>query len=199
MTATCYVRVDGAWVQSNLTGKVRVASADVPFAPPGGPAYEAITWPAGPSDTDENDGTQCYNMGRAFTLTADATVVGVEWRVPDTVATPNGTHAVALWDITSGTRLAYEEITPTPGGVEQFFFDEADYHPGLTTESLLAAVYMNHYVFSTSEHVGSTSASGTIVAGDMLLIPFNGGASSAPIPDSGTSLNFYVSPIIEVP
>jgi hypothetical protein len=159
-------------------------------------ALESIAWPAPPGVTDANDGTQCYNMGRVFTLTADAPVVGVEWRVPDSVATPNGPHAIALWDVTSGTRLAYKEITPTPGGAEQFLFDVGDIHDGLTTEVLLASVYMNHYCYNTSEMIGATSPSGTIVADEMLLIPFNGGAAIAPIPDSGTALNFYVSPIV---
>lgn len=164
-------------------------------------ANESISWPAGPSVTDASDGTQCYNMGRAFTLTADSPVVGVEWRVPDSVATPNGPHAVAIW--ANGTRVAFRTVTPTPGGLQQFIFDPADYldgigYDGLTTDALLAAVYMNHYCYNTSEHIGATSPSGTIVAGDMLLIPFNGGASGAPIPDNGTGLNFYVSPIISL-
>jgi hypothetical protein len=159
-------------------------------------ALESIAWPAPPGVTDANDATQCYNMGRVFTLTADAPVVGVEWRVPDSVATPNGPHAIALWDVTSGTRLAYQEITPTPGGVEQFLFDVGDIHNGLTSEVLLAAVYMNHYCYNTSEMIGATSPSGTIVADEMLLIPFNGGAATAPIPDNATTLNFYVGPII---
>lgn len=166
-------------------------------------ANESITWPAPPSVTDANDGTQCYNMGRVFTLTADAPVVGVEWRVPDSVATPNGPHAVALWDQTSGTRLAYKEIVPTPGDYQQFVFAPEDYldevvYQGLTTDTLLAAVYMNHYCYNGSEHIGATSPSETIVAGEMLLIPFNGGAALAPVPDSGTGLNFYVSPIVSL-
>jgi hypothetical protein len=161
-------------------------------------ALESIAWPAPPEVADANDGTQCYNMGRVFSLTADAPVVGVEWRVPDSVATPNGPHAIALWDQTSGIRLAYKEVTPTPGAPEQFLFDVGDIHPGLTTETLVASVYMNHYCYNTSEHIGATSPSGTVVADEMLLIPFNGGAALAPIPDSGTTLNFYVSPIVDV-
>jgi hypothetical protein len=161
-------------------------------------ADESISWPVAPSVTDANDGTQCYNMGRVFTLTADAPVVGVEWRVPDSVATPNGTHAVALWDQTSGTRLAYQEVVPTPGDYQQFLFDPGDIHDGLTTETLIAAVYMNHYCYDADEGIGSTSPSGTAVAGEMLLVPFNGGAATAPIPDQATTLNFYVSPIVSV-
>lgn len=159
-------------------------------------ANEAITWPAPPVDTDENDGTQCYNMGRVFTLTDDVPIVGVEWRVPDSVAAPQGgPHAVALWNQVSGVRLAYKEVTPTPGGPQQFLFDEGDIHPGLTSETLIASIYTNHYVYNTAEHIGATSPSGTIVAGDSLLIPFNGGAATAPIPDGSTTLNWYVSPI----
>lgn len=202
MSPTGYVRSGGAWLPSGLTGKARVGGVDVPFAPPDVGGNESITWPAPPGVTDANDGTQCYNMGRVFSLVADVPVLGVEWRVPDSVATPNGTHAVAIW--ANGTRVAYKAITPTPGGLEQYLFDPADFlngvgYDGLATDDLLAAVYMNHYSYNTSEHIGAASLSGNIVAGEMLLIPYNSGAASAPIPDNTTSLNFYVSPICAVP
>lgn len=159
-------------------------------------ATESITWPTPPDDTDENDGTQAYNLGREFTLTVARTIVGVEWRVPDSVANPQGgPHAVAIWEVAGGTRLAYEEVTPTPGGVQQFLFDGGSEVSGATSTTYVASVYTNHYAFSSGADVGSTSPSGEIVAGDSVLIPFNSGAASAPIPDVVSGANFYISPI----
>lgn len=157
-------------------------------------ATEAITWPTPPDDTDENDGTQAYNLGREFTLTAERPIVGVEWRVPDSVVNPQGgPHAVAVWE--GAARLAYLEVTPTPGGVRQFLFDVEDQVPGEIGPVYTASVYTNHYAFSSGADVGSTSPSGEIVAGDSVLIPFNGGAAGAPLPDNVSGANFYISPI----
>lgn len=159
-------------------------------------ATESITWPTPPDDTDENDGTQAYNLGREFTLTAARLIIGVEWRVPDSVANPaGGPHAIAIWEVAGGTRLAYEEVTPTPGGVQQFLFDGGSEVSGATSTTYVASVYTNHYAFSSGADVGSTSPSGEIVAGDSVLIPFNSGAASAPIPDVVSGANFYISPI----
>jgi hypothetical protein len=159
-------------------------------------ATEAIAWPSPPDDTDENDGAQAYNLGREFTLTAERPIVGVEWRVPDSVADPQGgPHAIALWEVAGGTRLAYEEIVPTPGGVQQFLFDGGSEVDGEIGPVYVAAVYTNHYAFRSGAAVGSTSPSGEIVAGDSVLIPFNGGAAGAPIPDVVSTANFYISPI----
>lgn len=155
-------------------------------------ATESITWPTPPDDTDEADGDQAYNLGREFTLTVDRPIVGVEWRVPDSVLDPRGgPHAVSLWEGT--TRLAYEEVVPTPGGVRQFLFDAP--HSGEAGTVYTAAVYTNHYAFSSGADIGSTSPSGEIVAGDSVLIPFNGGAALAPVPDNVSTANFYVGPI----
>lgn len=164
-------------------------------------ADEAITWPAPPDDTNETDGAQSYNMGRIFTLTEDAPVVGVEWRVPDaplTNAPAGGSYGIALWDVTGNTRLAFKTVTPTPGGPQQFLFDEGDFHDGLTSETLLASIYTNHYVYATGDDAGATSPSGTIVAGGSRLSDNNGGAAGAPIPTNVTTLNFYVSPVVRL-
>jgi hypothetical protein len=163
-------------------------------------ATESITWPTPPDDTDENDGTQAYNLGREFTLTAERPIVGIEWRVPDSVANPQGgPHAVGLWD--GVTRLAYLEVAPTPGGVRQFLFDAEDQVAGAIGTVYTASVYTNHYAFSSGADVGSTSPSGEIIAGDSMLVPFNGGAALAPLPDNVSGANFYISPITsdEVP
>lgn len=159
-------------------------------------ATESITWPTPPDDTDENDGTQAYNLGREFTLTAERLIIGVEWRVPDSVANPaGGPHAIAIWDVAGSTRLAYKEVTPTPGGVEQLLFDGGDEVDGAIGTVYAASVYTNHYAFSSGADVGSTSPSGEIVAGDSVLIPFNSGAATAPLPDNVSGANFYISPI----
>jgi hypothetical protein len=161
---------------------------------------EAIAWASPPQDTDEVDGTQNYNMGRVFTLTEDLPVVGVQWRVPDTLETPaGGTHGIALWDATTNTRLAFKAVNPTPGGIENFLFDEVDFHDGLTSETLLASIYTNHYVYRAGAAIGSTSPSGAVVAGESRLLDTNAGAASAAFPAAPTTLNFYVSPIVRLP
>lgn len=162
-------------------------------------ANEAIVWPSPPDVTDTNDGTQAYNLGRDFTLTDDVPIVGVEWRVPDVLETPWGVgapHAVALWDEATGTRLAYKEVTPMPGGVAQLLFDTP--YAGVAGPVYTASVYTNHYAYRPGAAVGSTSPSGVVVAGDSQLIPHNTGPSSAPMPDVLSTANFYVSPIVDV-
>lgn len=167
-------------------------------------ANESIAWGTTPEDTDSNDGSQAYNLGREFTLTAEVPVVGVEWWVPDSLANPaGGPHAVSLWDKATTAQIAYREVTPTPGGLQQFIFDPADYDLGVVFDggvgpTYVAAVYTNHYAFRSTggSGAGSTSPSGTIVAGGSVLIPYNSGAASAPMPDQSSSANFYVSPIV---
>jgi hypothetical protein len=158
-------------------------------------ANETITWPNPPDVTDTNDGSQAYNLGREFTLTAELPIVGIEWRVPDSVADPQGgPHAVSLWDKAGDTRLLYEEIVPTPGALRQFFFDAS--HLGEVGPTYVAAVYTNHYAYRSGAAAGSTSPSGAVVAGDSVLAAYNSGAASAPRPLDVSTANFYISPIV---
>lgn len=191
------VRSGGAWVDSQITEKVRIGGAWVEFSP-GGVTYEVITWvPSTPADTDENDGDQGYNMGASFTTTAAVQCTGVQWRVPDTVATPWGTHAVGLWTA-GGTRLALKTFTAVTGGYQDILFDSAQSLSAATT--YVATVYTNHYVFTTGGTVaGALSPSGNLTGVTGRLVADNSGAASAGFPSSTTSLNFYVSPICEVP
>lgn len=157
-------------------------------------AVEALAWPLPPADTDENDGTQAYNMGVEFSLVAATPLPGIEWRVPDTLATPpGGTHTVAIWNKDTATRLAYKEIVPTPGATERYLFDTPV--SGLTGVNYFAVVYTNHYVFRVSNPAGVTSPSGNIVAGPGGIAPWNGGGASAPMPNDGSTLTFYISPL----
>lgn len=167
-------------------------------------ADESIAWPSPPDVTDANDGSQAYNLGRDFTLTEAKPIVGVEWRVPDSLAAPGGgPHAVSLWDDATGTRLAYRTITPTPGATERYTFEPSDYTagevlPGQIGVTYTAAVYTNHYAYRPGAAVGSTSPSGVIVAGDSQLIPYNTGAAGAPMPDVLSTANFYISPVVQL-
>jgi hypothetical protein len=167
-------------------------------------ADESISWPTPPDFTDVTDGAQNYNLGRDFTLTAARPIVGVEWRVPDSLAAPGGgPHAVAIWDEATGTRLAYRTIDPTPGGLQRFLFSPSDYLAGETlvgeTEvGYTASVYTNHYTYRPGAAVGSTSPSGDIVAGNSQLIPHNTGAANAPMPDVLSTANFYISPVVSL-
>lgn len=184
--------IGGTWTSLTKSGKAYIGGAWVAFGPAGGSEY--LTWSAGePTSTDLNDGTQCYNMGLVFSLVATKNCTGVRWRVPDTVATPNGTHAVAIWADVADTRVAYKEFTPVTGGYQNVLFDSP---VSLTSgTNYVAAVYTNHYVLRSGSPSGFTSPSGNIVAGTGRLASYNSGAATAPRPPDPFSSTYYVSPI----
>lgn len=163
-------------------------------------ATEALDWASPtPSDTDEADGSQAYNMGIEFGLTEDLPIPGVQWRVPDSVSNPQGgPHAISLWNQDTGVRLRYQEITPTPGGYQEFDFTTDGPYPGVQGVTYVVGVYTNHYVFTSGNPTGTESPSGAVVAGGGLLVPYNSGAATAPIPDVPSSNAFYVSPIVDL-
>lgn len=160
-------------------------------------AYEALAWSnSTPSTTDQVDGTQSYNMGTRFQSAAARNCVGVQWRVPDTLAAPGGggIYAVAIWNVGTGTRVAYKEFTPVAGGYQDVMFDSA---VALSAAiNYVASVYTLHYTFRASTAT-ATSPSGNITSDSGLFATYNGGAAAAPIPASTTTTGFYVSPLVE--
>ncbi len=159
---------------------------------------EVIEWTTPePTTTDAYDTGQAYNLGRQFTLLDGETVEGVQWRVPDTLLTPpGGTHAAGLWDAGTSTRLAYVEISPTPGDFESFAFDPGDVYTASGDTQLIVSIYTYHYVFSSGADVGAETPSGSAVAGDSLLAAYNSDAATAPAPISTSGANFYISPVV---
>jgi hypothetical protein len=188
------LRVSGAWVDSDRSGKVRYGGADVAFSPPAGASYEAVAL-GSPTTTDAQDGSQNYGMGMAFTLVASRLAHGVQWRVPDSLTTPaGGTHAIAIWNGSTEARIAYKEFTPTPGGLQDILFDAT---VALTSGvTYVAMVYTNKYVFKAGSPAGLTSPSGNIVAGAGRLIPYNGGAAGCPYPEDVFNSTYCVSPLV---
>jgi len=160
-------------------------------------ALESIAWPATPAFTDLVDPGQSYNMGIRFSHEDGGPCWGVQWRVPDTVTDPpGGTHAVAIWDVATASRVAYEEFTPVPGGLQSVEFTTKptlDPAPAL----YVATVYTTHYVFRSPSTSEVTSPSGKIVADNGRLIGFNGGAPLAPYPPDPFNAWYYVSPIMD--
>lgn len=196
MSPVAKVRDAGAWIDSILEGYARVGGVFVAFGPPGGDTYEAIDLGDPPASTDLNDGTQAYNLGLEFDVLATVDCVGVEWRVPDTVADPQGgPHAASVWDLTP-TRLAYVEFTPVVGGKQQILFDTP---VTLAPGSYRVGVYTNHYVFTAGPPTGLDSPSGNLVVVSGRLAAYNGGAATAPIPSDSTTANFHVSPLTTIP
>lgn len=160
-------------------------------------ALESIAWPEPPTFTDLVDPGQSYNMGIQFSHEDGGPCWGVEWRVPDTVSDPpGGTHAASIWEVASGTRVAYQEFVPVPGGLQDIEFTSKptlDPAPAL----YVAAVYTTHYVFHARTVNPVTSPSGKISADDGRLAAFNGGATLAPYPADPFASWYYVSPIMD--
>lgn len=160
-------------------------------------ATETLTWAnATPATLDQVDGTQCYQLGIRFTSATAQTCSGVQWRVPTTVAAPQGgPHAVAIWNVSSGLRVAYQEFTPVTGGYQNVTFTGITLSAGVT---YIACVYTNHYAFR-SGGVAVSSPSGNLTSDSAMLLPYNGGAAGALIPTTTSTTNFYVSPIVDAP
>ncbi len=188
------VREAGAWVDTDRVGKVNYQGSDVAFGPALVPTYEAVSLGV-PTLTDLQDGDQGYNMGMEFSIVASRLAYGVQWRVPDSVATPaGGTHAVAIWNDDTATRIEYKEFIPVPGGFQDILFDTpVSLSSGV---NYVASVYTIKYVFKSGSPAGLTSPSGNIVAGASRLAMYNGGAFTAPIPLDAFGATYFVNPLI---
>lgn len=195
MSPVAKARVSSGWVDTILTGYAMVGGLMVPFGPGGGPSLEALAWPSPPQDTEENDGTQNYNMGVRFTVTDAQDCAGVEWRVPDNVATPaGGFFAASVWDMDT-TRLAYVEFEPVEGDYQQILFDAP---VTLDPADYVAAIYTQTYVYRSGTPAGIQTPSGNVTAVQGRLATYGGGAATAPFPDQTTNLQLYVSPLMVV-
>lgn len=162
-------------------------------------ATEVLAWSnPTPATLDQVDGTQCYNLGERFTSATSQSCSGVQWRVPTTLAAGagGGIYAVAIWNVSSGIRVAYKEFTPVAGGYQNVAFDA----PITLTAGAqyIATTYTNHYAFRAAAAV-ATSPSGNLSGDSGMLIAYNGGAAGAPIPTTTTTTCFYVSPIVDAP
>ncbi len=195
--ATAKLRVGGAWVDTTLTGTVRVAGVSVPFGPGGGPAYEAIAWSNPVPDlVDADDVSTRYNLGVKFTLTTGKPCYGVQWRAPTNTPSPTQPgfvvgHSASLWDLDEN-QLEKIDFTPTPGVYQDILFTTPYALVGGT--EYIVSVYTFHYTFRAGQFPAA-SPSGNIAAPNGRLVADQG-------PDafpSGTSTGcFYVSPLVGV-
>jgi hypothetical protein len=185
-------RIGGAWVDTTKVGKARIGGAWVDFGPASG--SEVVNWGTSPAFTDLVDGTQSYNMGIAFSLVTGKNALGVQWRVPDSTPNPaGGVHAVGIY-VDGGSRIAYKEFVPVPGGNQNVLFDTpVALSSGVT---YVAGVYTLHYVFRSGSPAGLTSPSGNIVVDAGRLRTDNGGAAGSGYPDGTFNATYYISPIV---
>ena len=194
------IRFGGNLLYTRLKGAARSGGVSSTFGKdvipaPGGPTYESVSWPQEPVDTDNNDGTQAYNMGIAFYVTNAKNCVGVKWRVPDVITNtpPGGSHVASIWRVSDTTRVAVKNFTPVTGGYQEIMFDSGVL---LTASaSYIAAIYTIHYVFrSGTSAVQSPSGNLTVQGGK--LIDYNGGPDIYPAGNYDSW--YYIAPIVEV-
>ncbi len=190
--STLRVKVNGEWVDTEITGSVRIGDTTIEFGPEAGPTYESLAWPEEPSGTNFTDGTLTYNMGIQFQLTNAKNCLGVRWRVPDSVETPNGqSHSVSLWNGT--TRVVSKNFVPAPGTYQDVFFDSPiALGSGIT---YIVTVFTQHYVFRSGDALPVSSPSGNVVADGGRLVE---AAAAVEYPSGTYNALYYVSPIVEV-
>jgi hypothetical protein len=189
-------RVSGAWVTTAAAGAARLGGVSIPF-PSGGeepPAYETFAWPEQPTLTNGVDGGETYTMGIRFSMITGKPCYGIQWRVPDAVATPpGGAHMVSLWSVTGESLMRSKEFVPTPGVYQDILFDTpVDLLP-LT--NYVAAVYTRHYVFRSTAGSYPATPSGNVVGDEGRLTP---NVNQVAYPAPQFSAWYYISPLMGV-
>ncbi len=110
MSPTGFVRSGGAWIQSGLTGKVRLGGSDVAYAPPstGGSPVSLFTTqtPAG----EFEDGIQ-MSLGVVMGFSVPGQITHVRWYCPSNP--PTGTVYAAVFGMDE-TRLTAEPDATFP-------------------------------------------------------------------------------------
>ncbi len=201
MSPIAKIRDGGAWVNTNLVGKVGYAGSTVAFAPPGGPSYESLSWPNPPTGTDGVDGpTDYYALGAQFHLLVGKPCYGIRWRVPDNAPAPSGfSISAALWDVATNNQLAVENITPTPGGTHDFLWTAGPVSLSAAPAEYVVSVFTHHYTFSAP-----TPPSSWLVESPSLNVRHEQSRLTGPRPDPPTTLSgwgafnnwYYIAPLI---
>jgi hypothetical protein len=193
------VKVNGIWVDTEVTGSIRVNGNTIEFGPEGSEAaYESLVWAQEPLGTDYEDVPESYNLGIRFSLGVSKPCYGVRWRVPDNLSTPpGGTHIISLWKSIGDTLITYKNVTPTPGGYQDFLFDTPT-DPLATDDDYVAAVYTRKYVYRAAGGVFPSSPSGNVVADEGRLLNNNSGIIANLYPANPQNALYYVSPLIGV-
>lgn len=146
-----------------------------------------------PALTDLDDATS-YTLGVRFTLDEALDVIGVQWRVPDTISP--GVHVVALWS-DAGSLLAFsDDFTPDPGDAGQltsYYFT--------TPFAASAATAYRASVFTPGRYTATTNYAWPHSNDPLTATADNGylraGSAGFPNAESGNDANFHVSPIVD--
>lgn len=146
-----------------------------------------------PALTNQDDATS-YTLGVRFTIADALDVVGVQWRVPDTISP--GVHVVALWS-DAGSLLAFsDDFTPDPGDAGQLttYYFTAPFAASAATAYRASVFTPGRYVATTSYTWPHTDAPLTATADNGYL---RVGSAGFPNGESGNDANFHVSPVVE--
>jgi hypothetical protein len=198
MSPVAKVRDGGIWVGTTLVGTVGYDGDTLAFGPPGGPTYEALTFPDPPTLTNGNDGNQDYNLGIRFSVDEEVTCYGVQWvRTPDAItSTPNGgSHVAAVWTSDTEIRVAFKNFVPTPAtdNFNVLFDTPITLSPG--PQLYVVSIFSRDYVYRASGGVEVTSPSGMVQA-DQGKLASN--IDPLTFPASNQAAYYYVSPLIGV-
>lgn len=143
--------------------------------------------PALPDANDSDD----YTLALRWNLLVAAPILGVEWRVPDTL--PSGLCTAALWS-DAGALLTEVDFTPSVAGQLLRVYFPAPYAAAVGVYR--ASVYTPNRYTATTGYGWPVS-----VAGVMETTVDNGylsGSAAFPGGESGNGANFHVSPVVSV-
>jgi hypothetical protein len=195
-TASVDTYFDGSFPDSAWDGTTDLSASTRVYT------LETMDWVAlgltPPTLTDAQDGTQDYNMGLQFSLTAPGYCYGVEWNPTPNSNTPvpTGGCIAQLWNADTSTLLESVAFTATPGSVQQrIYFNK---QPALTTGvNYIVTVYTIRYVFrAMTSWTGLVSASGKIHADKGRL--FIGAGAGPGFPNQSQDSLYYVAPLMSL-
>jgi hypothetical protein len=194
------VRVGSSWVETNLSGAVRLGGTTIAYGPSGEepPAYEGLAYPSPPSITNAVDSGTEYSMGARFTLTTTPKpCYGVQWHVPNPAPIPDVPtgqgHVAHLWDI-SENLLASKEFVAIPGTIQDILFDPGDVVNLAVGPQYIVDVYTTYYSFRSFSGFPVMSASGN-VSMDVSRLGIDVGPDAFPAGSISNAL-YYVGPLI---
>lgn len=151
-----------------------------------------LTFPE-PVNPNGVDGSQLYILGQPFTVARSGSWIGNEWRVPNTVEPGVNHYAIGFVDAAPAVPTESKLITPTPGGLEQFLFDDPiPVEPANGYTACFLTLYFsitNPYSYPQTEN-GLTG----------LACKFRPtSADTGVFPDSDSPASYHISPIVVFP
>lgn len=159
-------------------------------------AEQVLLWtPSTPALPDLDNGG-LLTVGTLFSLSMNAPILGVQWRVPNTLpASGSPDSQIALWT-SGGALLDFANVTwtaPMAGTYQSFYFSVP--FAGIGGTSYMASMFTrNRYVATTNYTWPQTTG---IITADANNGWFFAGAGF-PVTQSGNAATYYVSPIVQV-